>query len=138
MPNLDPKLLMRDLHRNVDLTSVPRGRTVVPFDLTDVPTRQRRWWMVLTPEEVDICDVDPGHEVAAAVSGSLRELVLIWRGDRTWRDALRQESVTVTGSEPMRRKIPVWFGPSRFAAVPRPAVDADGTVGADVPELVPA
>src|SRR5688500_18371923 len=44
--DLDPKLLMWDLHRNVDLAKVPSGMTVVRFDLDGVHPRERQWWMV--------------------------------------------------------------------------------------------
>lgn len=118
--DLDPKLLMWDLHRNVDLALVPPGTTVVRFDFPDAGPRQRRWWMVLTPEEVDVCDQDPGHEVAAVVTGGLRDLVMIWRGDRSWVESLRTERVVVAGTQRVRQMIPVWFRPGNFAAVPRP------------------
>lgn len=118
--DLDPKLLMWDMHRNVDLSLVPPGTTVVRFDLIDVAARQRAWWIVLTPAEVDVCDVDPGHDVAATVTGRLRDLVSIWRGDRSWTEAVRAERVTIAGPEAIRRRIPVWFRPGNFAAVPRP------------------
>jgi DNA-binding HxlR family transcriptional regulator len=118
--DLDPKLLMWDLHRNVDLASVPDGTTVVRFDIAGVPARQRTWWLVLTPAEVDVCDLDPGHEVAGTVAGALPDLVAIWRGDRSWLESLRSETVVVTGSEPVRRSIPRWFRPGNFATVPRP------------------
>ena len=121
--DLDPKLLMWDLHRNVDLAQVPSGTTVVRFDLDGVHPRERQWWMVLTPTEVDVCDQDPGHEVDATVSGRLRDLIAIWRGDRSWIDSLRTGLVVVTGSEAVRRQVPVWFRPGNFAAVPRPAAD---------------
>ncbi len=121
--DLDPKLLMWDLHRNVDLALVPPGTTVVRFDLDGVRARERAWWMVLTPAEVDVCDSDPGHDVDGTVSGRLRDLIAIWRGDRSWIDALRTGTVIVTGSETVRRQIPVWFRPGNFAAVPRPGAD---------------
>lgn len=117
--DLDPKLLMWDLHRNVDPALVPPGITVVRFDLTDVAPKQRTWWMVLTPAEVDVCDFDPGHDVSTTVVGALRDLVRIWRGDRSWADALRSESITIRGPEALRRRVPIWFPPGSFAAVPR-------------------
>jgi DNA-binding HxlR family transcriptional regulator len=118
--DLDPKLLMWDLHRNVDLALIPPGTTVVRFDLGGVAPRQRTWWMVLTPAEVDVCDLDPGHEVAATVAGTLRDLVAIWRGDRSWAESLRAGTVAISGTERVRRKVPLWFRPGNFAAVPRP------------------
>ncbi len=120
--DLDPKLLMWDLHRNVDPGLLPSRRTVVMFQFADVPARERSWWLVLGPTDVDVCDVDPGHEVAAWVNGRLRDLVEIWHGDVSWADALRSGAVTVQGTEQMRRAVPVWFPPSRFAAVPRPVM----------------
>ncbi len=118
--DLDPKLLIWDLHRNVDPELLPRNRTVVQFHFDDVPAKQRTWWLVLDPTEVDVCDVDPGHEVGVWVNGRLRDLVEIWRGDRTWAEAVGSGAVTVQGSEPLRRAVPIWFPPSKFAAVPRP------------------
>ena len=41
--------------------SVPPGRTVVSFRFPDLPAKRRSWWLVLTPEAVDVCDFDPGH-----------------------------------------------------------------------------
>lgn len=119
--DLDPKLLMWDLHRNVDPGLLPNRRTVVMFQFDDVPARERCWWLVLTPTEVDVCDVDPGHEVSAWVTGHLSDLVMIWRGDLSWSEAVRSGAVSIQGTESMRKAVPVWFPPSRFAAVPRPA-----------------
>ena len=119
--DLDPKLLLWDLHRNVDPALVPPGRTVVAFNFVDVPSKLRDWWLVLTPEAVDVCDFDPGYEVAVSVIGSLRRMVEIWRGDLGWPEAMRSGAVTLRGAESFRRALPTWLPPSRFAAVPRPA-----------------
>jgi DNA-binding HxlR family transcriptional regulator len=124
--DLDPKLLLWDLHRNVDPAFIPPGRTVVSFRFLDVPARIRDWWLVLTPEAVDVCDVDPGHDVAVSVVGSLRRMVEVWRGDLSWPQALRSEAITVQGPERLRRALPDWFPPSRFASVPRPGLLAVG------------
>jgi DNA-binding HxlR family transcriptional regulator len=118
--DLDPKLLVWDLHRNVDLELVPPGRTVVLFRFSDVPPKVRSWWLILSPEGVDVCDFDPGHETAVSVTGTLRHLVEIWRGDLAWPHAVRSGVVTLQGSQNYRRAVPIWFPPSRFAAVPRP------------------
>ncbi len=118
--DLDPKLLLWDLHRHVDPALVPPGRTVVTFRFSDVPAKQRHWWLVLMPTSVDVCDFDPGYEVAVSVTGSLRSMVEIWRGDLGWSAALRAGAVELTGPEQLRRAVPAWFPPSVFAAVPRP------------------
>ena len=45
--DLDPKLLLWDMHRNVDYAAVPPGRTVVQFRFRDVPPATRDWWLVI-------------------------------------------------------------------------------------------
>jgi DNA-binding HxlR family transcriptional regulator len=118
--DLDPKLLFWDMHRNVDASALPSGRTVVKFLFPDAPHGQRDWWLVLKPEEVDVCDVDPGFEVAVSVSSSLRTMTSVWMGDLGWSDALRSGRLEVQGPEEMRRAMPDWFTLSTFAGVPRP------------------
>ncbi|TDB89057.1 helix-turn-helix domain-containing protein [Actinomadura sp. 7K534] len=123
--DLDPRLLMWDMRRNVDCGAVPDGRTVVLFTFPDVAAaRERHWWLVLTPGGADVCDVDPGFEVSVTVTGELRQMVLIWRGDVGWRDALRAGAVETRGPEALRRALPGWFSLSPFADVPRPDREA--------------
>jgi DNA-binding HxlR family transcriptional regulator len=119
--DLDPKLLLWDMHRNIDHSAVPEGRTVVQFRFPDAPAKARDWWMVITADDADVCDVDPGHPVAVTVSGSLRRMVEVWRGDSGWSDALGSGEIEVSGPEALRRDLPRWFTLSVFASVPRPA-----------------
>ncbi|MFF3469223.1 winged helix-turn-helix transcriptional regulator [Streptomyces sp. NPDC001984] len=119
--DLDPKLLLWDMHRRIDHDAVPEGRTVVRFMFSDVATRNREWWLVITAAEADVCDLDPGFEVAVTVSASLRHMVEIWRGDLGWSDALSSGALAVQGPETLRQAVPGWFTLPPFAAVPRPA-----------------
>jgi len=119
--DLDPKLLLWDMHRHIDQEAVPDGRTVVRFRFPDVPSDLRDWWLVITRGEADVCDADPGYDVAVTVTGGLRSMVEIWRGDISWSEALRARAVEVQGPETMRRAVPGWFTLSGFATVPRPA-----------------
>ncbi|MGH3364390.1 MAG: winged helix-turn-helix transcriptional regulator [Nocardioidaceae bacterium] len=119
--DLDPKLLLWDMHRHIDQEAVPDARTVVRFRFPDLPSDLRDWWLVITRGEADVCDADPGYDVAVTVTGGLRSMVEIWRGDVSWSQALRARAVEVQGPEAMRRAVPGWFTLSGFAAVPRPA-----------------
>lgn len=119
--DLDPKLLLWDMHRHIDQEAVPDGRTVVRFRFPELPSDLRDWWLVITRGETDVCDADPGYDVAVTVTGGLRSMVEIWRGDITWSEALRARAVEVQGPEALRRAVPRWFTLSGFAAVPRPA-----------------
>ena len=120
-PDLDPSLLLWDMHRNVAHDAVAPGRTVLRFSFSDVPTSVRDWWLVIADGEADVCDDDPGYDVAVTVNASLRGLVRVWLGDQSWAAALRSGDVALDGPADLRRAVPGWFTLSPFAAVPRPA-----------------
>ncbi|WP_129783627.1 winged helix-turn-helix transcriptional regulator [Promicromonospora panici] len=118
--DLDPHLLMWDIRRTVPVAAWPRERTVVAFRLDGVPGPVARWWLVVRDGEADVCDYDPGFEATVTVSAPLRTLVRVWRGDLSWRDALRGEAVSLDGPAQVRRELPGWLGQSALAGVPRP------------------
>lgn len=118
--DLDPKLLMWDMHRHVIPDAVPAGRTVVGFRFPDATVGSRDWWLVITPDDTDVCDVDPGHDVDLTVTAGLRVLTQVWRGDRTWSEVLRRGELQLAGPADLRRALPHWFTLSTFARVPRP------------------
>jgi DNA-binding HxlR family transcriptional regulator len=117
--DLDPKLLLWDMRRNVDRAVARSPRTVLQFRFPDVPGVLGRWWIVITPEDADLCDQDPGHEVDVVVTANLRDLTDVWRGTRTWNDAIGGGQVVCEGSEALRRAVPALFPSSGFALVPR-------------------
>jgi DNA-binding HxlR family transcriptional regulator len=118
--DLDPKLLLWDMHRRVDHSAVPDGKTVVHFIFSEIDRHSRNWWLVINSDDVEVCDLDPGFDVTVSISAGLRPLTEIWRGDLTWSDAIRSGEVTISGPEPLRRSLPSWFELSTFAATPRP------------------
>ena len=77
---------------------------------------------MISPDEVDVCDVDPGHPVTATIETGLRTLTQIWLGDLSWTAATRAGELAVHGSPSVRRAVPRWLTLSSFAAVPRPVV----------------
>ena len=118
--DLDPHLLMWDVRRNVDLGSVPSGRTVIGFHFTDVEPRSRDWWLVVHGgETVDLCDFDPGYDVQVRVVGPLRTLTEVWRGDVSWQVAARTRALQVEGTQQARRALPHWLKLSVFASTSR-------------------
>lgn len=119
--DLDPHLLMWDMRRTVDVDRWPRSRTVVTFALSGVQSAVSRWWLVVADGDADICDYDPGFEVTATVTSSLRELTAIWRGDVSWAGALRGGDVQIIAGREVRTSVPGWLGQGRMAQVPRPS-----------------
>jgi DNA-binding HxlR family transcriptional regulator len=108
--DLDPHLLFWDMRRTVPVDRWPRARTVVAFTFDDVPAKTRDWWLCVNGDDVDVCDYDPGFEVAATVATSLRTLTGIWRGDLSWTQAVRNGDLQLTASSGLRRLVPEWIG----------------------------
>lgn len=119
--DLDPHLLMWDVQRNIAIDNWPRARTTVAFHLDGVAARASRWWLVVAEGHADICDFDPGYDVAATVTTSLRTLTEIWRGDISWARALIDGSTAVSADAATRKALPDWIGQSKIAAISRPA-----------------
>ena len=116
--DLDPKFLMWDMHRNVDLDAVPPGRTVMKFNFPEAPRGRRDWWLVVDQAETDVCDFDPGFDVAVTITASLRTLTAVWRGDIGWLAALRSGSLELHGPSELRRAVPRWFSDTNSAGIP--------------------
>ncbi len=120
--DLDPHLLMWDVHRNIDLEAVPDGRTSLRFSFTDVDPAARDWWIVISTDGVDVCDDDPGFPVRVTVETTLRALTLLWRGDVPWAEALRSGEIVLYGEPAARRALPRWLKLTSLASTPRPAL----------------
>lgn len=117
--DLDPHLLLWDMHRGLNRTAMPHERTVLAFEFTDVARSSSRWWLVVNPDEVDVCDADPGFEAIVTVTVGLRVLTRLWRGDIDWAAAQRA-GLRVAGPAWACRGLPDWLQMSPFAVVPRP------------------
>ncbi|GAB3178826.1 hypothetical protein GCM10027060_05480 [Nesterenkonia halophila] len=116
--DLDPHLLLWDIHRNIDVAALPEGRVVLAFTFTDVEPRTRTWWIVVSADgDVDVCDVDPGHPATVRMSSTLRTMVDVWRGQLSWSQALRSERLHLSGAAAARHSLPRWLMLSPFAAL---------------------
>ncbi len=115
--DLDPSLLMWDIHRNLDAGFFTDGRTVLLFEFSDYTSKYRRWWLVVKDGDVDVCLKDPGHEVSLHILTDLKTLTGVWMGDMSLGRALRSGLITVTGATDLKRKISTWLGTNYFADV---------------------
>jgi len=116
LEHLDVALLMWDLRRNLDTTPMPKKRSTIQFLFTGAPAGQRQWWVVVTPgEPVQLCSVDPGHDVDLYVATDLRTMTAIWMGLDNVRAAVRDERVKLTGDRKLAADMQTWLGLSPFA-----------------------
>lgn len=114
--NLDPDLLMWDIRRRVATRDAPvPGRFVAQFQLSGVPVRQRRYWLLFENGAVDLCMRDPGFDPGLYVSSHIRDLVKIWLGHMPLAHALRDQKIVLDGRQSDVRKFRDWFSLSLFA-----------------------
>lgn len=121
--DLDPGLLMWDIHRRINVDRLPERRVVVRFDFRGVPRAARRtaiWWLILDRRDIDLCLKDPGFEVDLVVDADVAALTRVWMGDVRLADGMRHGLIRIDGPRTFVRAFPSWLALSSFAAVKRP------------------
>jgi DNA-binding HxlR family transcriptional regulator len=115
--HFDASLLMWEVRRSIVVERLPDRRVVVLFRLAGSIDAKSRFWLVVSPGEVDLCLADPGHEVDVIVTGHVRTMIEYWMGDVEFVDAVRSGALSVDGPASLVRALPTWFARSRFAGV---------------------
>jgi DNA-binding HxlR family transcriptional regulator len=117
LKNLDPSLLMWDMHRNIDPSPIPKRRVVVQFQYPELPASRREWWLVVEPnKDVDLCSVDPGFDVDLYVSTDLKTMTSVWMGWTPIQQAVADEKLLLTGNRQLAEDIKTWLKLSPFAS----------------------
>jgi DNA-binding HxlR family transcriptional regulator len=115
--DLDPSLLMWDIHRTMNGKYFGEGRTVLLFEFSDYAAKFKRWWLVIEDGDIDVCMKDPGHEVDLQLVASLRTLTAVWMGDMVIGQAIRSRLIKLSGPTRLKRDISTWLGTNYFADV---------------------
>jgi DNA-binding HxlR family transcriptional regulator len=111
----DPEIVMWAWKRRIDMSKLPRRRVVVRFDIADRP--KQRFWLVLEPEEVELCVKHPGFDEDVVVTTTLQALTRVHMGRLSMVEARREGEWTVQGPRDLVRAFPTWGGISPFANV---------------------
>jgi len=114
--DLDVAFLMWDIHRYANAKAFPPRRIVIEFQFTDAPPAKRRFWIVSTWDDVDICLRDPGFDVDLQIATKVRTLTRIYMGDLTLERALTDGAVVVDGDAKLAGKLNKWLPVSAFAS----------------------
>jgi DNA-binding HxlR family transcriptional regulator len=108
--DLDAGLLLWSMRRFLRPDGLDLDHSVVQFDFPGQPARKRRYWLVASGPDVDVCLVDPGFPVDVVVKADLQALTKIWMGDSTFADELRSNRIELEGPPELVRRIPGWLG----------------------------
>ena len=113
--DLDPGLLMWDMRRGIKGSLLPPGRCVIEFDFGAREKKKRRWWLVVTDGDVDLCLMHPGHDSDLIVETDLRTMTDVWLRRMGVNDALRGGLIRLEGRRDLIRSFPEWLGQSAIA-----------------------
>lgn len=120
LDRLDVGLLMWDMRRGLRFDPPPERKLVIQFQYPDAPARERGWWLIVEPgKPVDLCSVDPGHDVDLYVTSPLGTMTAIWMGIETVRQARTDDRLHLTGDPALASTMERWLGLSPFAVVER-------------------
>lgn len=115
--DLDPSLLMWDMHRQIDTSYFPEDRTVLMYEFVDYTSKMRRWWLVIKDHNVDICLKDPGYEVDLQIKTDLKTFTQMWMGHVTFSKVVRERKIEISGNSKLKNTMPKWIGLNRLAHV---------------------
>ncbi len=107
---LDPAFLMWDIRRMVQAPGLSSRECVVEFWIRDAAPRRSTYWMVVDPDVIDLCLVDPGKEVHLRVEAELRAITQVWMGDRTMPQAIDAGQITLLGPPRLAARFITWLG----------------------------
>jgi DNA-binding HxlR family transcriptional regulator len=107
--DLDVTVLVWNIHKRVDPSAFPDGRTTVQFEFTDVAQGKKLWWLVNAGGTVDLCPFDPGFPIDLYVTTDIRTMISIWFGRVTWDAGIRAGTVEVIGSRRLKERMRQWL-----------------------------
>ncbi len=96
-PDWDAGVLMWDMRRRIDTTTLDDGTTVLAFEYGDAPAELRQWWLLIEDGIVDLCQSDPGFGVDLYVLTTVPAMGSVWIGKRSLDQALEDDEVILHG-----------------------------------------
>ena len=78
--DLDPAFLVWSMHLRLNTKAMPSGRTVIEFEFSGAPKDLRRFWLVNTDGDVEMCLKHPGYDTDLMIRSDLRRFIEAWRG----------------------------------------------------------
>lgn len=113
--DVDPDLLMWDMHRRINVERLPPDRVVVQFDFYGA--RNGAYWLVLERPDPSVCLHHPGLEIDMFVTADTLALHRVWMGRMSIGDAMRRGELTVDGPTILVRAFPSWLALNVFAGM---------------------
>ena len=117
--DLDPEFLLYSMHRRLDSSLMPSGRTVIEFQFTGAPRHCNRFWLIHADGETEMCLKDPGHPKDILVRSNLKRFIEAWRGIRNLKLEIRSGAIKIDGPRTLVKAFPDWLMGSAYADTER-------------------
>lgn len=114
--NLDPELLIWDMHRCLNIAPLPARRVCLQFVFSNLPKARQNYWLLADPQSgVEACYADPGYDVDLFSESTLRTMTAIWMGLDTVERAIDEGRLELIGEREVITCMQEWLGLSPFA-----------------------
>ena len=117
--DVDPALLVWDMHRRVNIDILPEKRVVVQLEFHGAA--KGTYWLILERPEPSACMQDPGLEVDLFLSTDTVALHRVWMGMTSFAECMDDGLIELDGLAAHVKAFPGWFKLSIFSDV-KPAV----------------
>lgn len=114
----DARLLMWNVRQKIDTDAFPRDKTtVIQFTYPELIESERHYWLVARPgQPVDLCLLDPGHDVDLFIRADLKAMTSAWMGWSTLRSEIDANSIVLIGDRKLIATLDTWMVRSSYAA----------------------
>jgi DNA-binding HxlR family transcriptional regulator len=111
LEKLDAQLLMWNMRRKIDVLALPKGKTtVIQFTYPELSKDQRDYWLVARPgQTVDLCLLDPGHDVDLFIRADLKAMTSAWMGWSSLRSEIDAEKIVLVGNGKLVNTLERWM-----------------------------
>ncbi|MCC0028492.1 MAG: helix-turn-helix transcriptional regulator [Brucellaceae bacterium] len=117
LEDVDTDFLMWDVRRNLRLPGDLPDRFVLHFHFPDGPDGKTDHWLVVEGGDIDVCYIDPGHEIDVRVEAGVRDFTRVWMGWLPIRRALDEGRLHVDGPPRFTRDVARWLGLSSVSKI---------------------
>ena len=116
LSQLDARLLMWNMRRNLRTDPMPARKAVIEFRYPELPSQEGRYWLIVAPRSpVDLCSIDPGYEVDVLVTADLKAMTSAWMGMSDFTAELRAGRIVLDGDAILTSSFVTWIGRSGLA-----------------------
>jgi DNA-binding HxlR family transcriptional regulator len=101
-PNdLDPGMLVWGMRRQIDPAQIPAQNFVIRLDFRGLPKSNRSpryWWLVMGPDDIEVCLKAPARDVDVVISADLATFTKVWLGYAGLAAALASGKIALSGA----------------------------------------